>query len=82
MYLSEFWLFLILGSWSITASIMLFISLRVEPYTRKNFKCNRCKDTGTIWAGWSGMEVYDCDCEMEKNNSGMDEVVKILNKEL
>jgi len=32
----------------------------------REYDCDRCKDTGEIWAGWSGMEVYECECKKLK----------------
>lgn len=33
---------------------------------RKVYTCTQCYDTGEIWGGWSGMDVYECDCRKEK----------------
>jgi hypothetical protein len=29
----------------------------------QRYKCDQCKDTGEIWAGLSGCDIYECECK-------------------
>ena len=39
----------------------------------KRYNCYQCEDTGEIWGGFSGMEIYKCPCreEIEEKSLGL-----------
>lgn len=44
--------------------IKSYLKLLFRYYFKKqHYSCEDCKDTGEIWAGLSGCNIYKCECK-------------------